>query len=508
MNVVTTTCASPAAETPWHRIDWVRCHRTVKKLQIRIVKATQESRWGKVKSLQRLLTRSFSGKALAVKRVTENQGKKTPGVDHVTWSTPESKSQALLSLQHRGYKPQPLKRVYITKTNGKLRPLGIPVMKCRAMQALHLLALEPIAETTADQNSYGFRPERATADAIEQCFNALARKTSAQWSFKVDIVGCFDNISHDWLLENIPLDKTILRKWLKAGYIDKQTLFTTKAGTPQGGCISPVLSNLTLDGLERMLQKHFPRRALIHFIRYADDFVITGRSKEILEHEVKPLIEKFLAERGLMLSQEKTKITHIETGFDFLGQNVRKYNGKLLIKPSKENIKSFLDKVRKIIKGNKSAKQQDLIMLLNPVIKGWAEYHKHVVSSEIFHSVDKEIWWMLWQWANRRHPLKSKGWIKAKYFKQVRARQGVFAVQTGKLTSDEKPELLILRTAADSKIQRHIKIKAEANPYDPQWEIYFEKRWVSKMKNTLKGNWKLANIWGNQQRERQKAGGN
>jgi RNA-directed DNA polymerase len=498
MSVEISTCASPAADTPWHSINWVRCHRMVKKLQIRIVKATQESRCGKVKSLQRLLTRSFSGKAIAIKRVTENQGKRTPGVDNVTWSTPESKSQALLSLQHRGYKSQPLKRIYIPKANGKLRPLGIPVVKCRAMQALHLLALEPIAETTADKNSYGFRPERATADAIEQCFCALSRKYSAQWILEGDITGCFDNISHVWLLKNIPLDKTILRKWLKAGYIDQQTLFATKAGTPQGGIISPALSNMTLDGLEKILQQYFPRNTQVNFIRYADDFVITGRTKEILEHEVKPLVEKFLAERGLTLSVEKTKITHIEKGFDFLGQNVRKYNGKLLIKPSKKNIKAFLDKIRKMVKKNRTAKQQDLIKQLNPVIKGRSEYHKNVVSSKIFASVDREIWWILWRWATRRHPLKNKGWVKAKYFKQVCAHHRVFAMHTGKLAFDDKPELLTLHNATDSKIQRHIKIKADANPYDPQWEIYFENRLNLKMKNTFKGHWKLASIWGNQ----------
>jgi RNA-directed DNA polymerase len=202
--------------TSWHSIRWAECHREVRRLQARIVKATQEGRWGKVKSLQWLLTHSFSGKAIAVKRVTENQGKNTPGVDKATWSTPESKMLAVSSLSRRGYQPHPLRRVYIPKSNGKMRPLGIPTMKDRAMQALYLLALEPISETKADANSYGFRPQRCTADAIEHCFKALARGNSPQWVLEGDIKGCFDNISHEWLLSNITLDKGILLKWLKA----------------------------------------------------------------------------------------------------------------------------------------------------------------------------------------------------------------------------------------------------------------------------------------------------
>jgi RNA-directed DNA polymerase len=193
-----------------------------------------------VKALQWLLTHSYSGKALAVKRVTENKGKNTPGVDKVIWETPGAKANAIKSLQRRGYSPLPLRRVLIPKKNGKTRPLGIPVMKCRAMQALHLLALEPIAETTADRNSYGFRPARATADAGAQCFKVLASKNRAQWVLEADIKGCFDNISHDWMIANIPMDKAVLWKWLKAGYVFQNELFPTESGAPQGAIITPL----------------------------------------------------------------------------------------------------------------------------------------------------------------------------------------------------------------------------------------------------------------------------
>src|SRR5690348_2332613 len=239
MTAYTDAGAASRGDVDWHAIDWYQANQTVRRLQARIVKATQEGRWGKVKALQRLLTHSFSGKALAVRRVTENQGKNTPGVDRVTWNTPQKKINAVYSLRQRDYHPQPMRRVYIPKKNGKKRPLGIPVMKCRAMQALYLLALDPVAETTADPNSYGFRPGRSTADAIEQCFCTLAKQASPQWILEGDIKGCFDAISHEWLLTHIPMEKAMLRKWLKAGYMEQRILYPTEAGTPQGGIISP-----------------------------------------------------------------------------------------------------------------------------------------------------------------------------------------------------------------------------------------------------------------------------
>ena len=270
MNTSVNVCASSYGTVQWPDINWAQCIGNVRRLQMRIVKATQEGRWNRVKVLQRLLTSSFSGKAIAVKRVTENEGGKTAGVDGRVWSTPEAKSQGLQSLNRHGYNPLPLRRVYIPKSRDKMRPLGIPTMKDRAMHAVHLAALEPISETTADWNSYGFRPERATQDAIEQCFKVLSQEASAMWIFEGDIRGCFDNINHEWLIDNIPMDKKILRKWLKAGYVHKRILYPTEAGTPQGGIISPTLSNMTLDGLEAELGR-FRRQDKVHMVRYADD---------------------------------------------------------------------------------------------------------------------------------------------------------------------------------------------------------------------------------------------
>ena len=219
----------------WYAIDWQAVHRNVRRLQAPIVKAVKEGRWGKVRALQHLLTHSFSGKVLAVRRVTENQGKKTPGVDREIWDTPERKIQAVQKLKRRGYQPRPLRRVYIPKSDGvTMRPLGIPTMKDRAQQALYLLALDPVVETAADYNSYGFRQQRSCADALAQCFTIL-HKPNPQWILEGDIKSCFDRISHDWLLAHVPTDRAILQKWQKAGYMDKHILHETTDGTPQGG---------------------------------------------------------------------------------------------------------------------------------------------------------------------------------------------------------------------------------------------------------------------------------
>ena len=289
------------------------------------------------------------------------------------------------------------------------------------MQAIFLQALDPVAEVVADRSSYGFRKERRCADAIAQCFNTLAKRCSPQWVLEGDIKACFDRIDHKWLLDKVPcVGKSVIQRWLKSGYVESDVFHTTEEGTPQGGIISPALANLALDGMARLLKEHcsynlpISRRNKVNLVRYADDFVITGSTKELLEEQVKPLVERFLAERGLELSQEKTMITHIEDGFDFLGQNVRKYNGKMIIKPSKENVAQFLANIREVVKDNKSATAGHLVMMLNPKIRGWAIYHRHICAKETFSQVDHAIFETQWQWCVRRHPRKGKRWVADK----------------------------------------------------------------------------------------------
>lgn len=496
--VLPVTGAPNAREYTWDSIEWDHVKTQVRRLQMRIAKAYRDGKPGRVKALQWLLTHSLYAKLLAVKRVTENRGTKTPGVDKVVWRTANQKMKATSALKRRGYQPQPLRRIYIPKKqSGKLRPLSIPAMECRTQQALHLLALEPVTETMADKNAYGFRPHRSTADAIEMCFTSLSRRHSAQYIFEGDIKACFDTISHPWLLENVPMDKGMLAKWLAAGYIEDGRLFSTDLGTPQGGIVSPALLTVTLSGLEAALQAAVhPKRDKVHLCTYADDFIITGATKELLAETIRPVVESFLMQRGLVLSPTKTRITHINEGFDFLGVNIRKHKGKLLCKPAKGNLKAFLQNIRDTIKSNATAKTENLIHILNPKIRGWANYHSHICSKQTFSKVNHLIFKALWRWAKRRHPSKGAGWIRRKYFRSKGNRHWVFSA-TIKDAQGAKTHLDLVE-ATETPIRRHIKIKAAANPYDPEYTSYFAerlKRSRGKAKQTTQANRRIWYPW-------------
>ncbi len=449
----------------WSSIDWTKIRRHVSRLQARIVKAVRAGRWHRVRCLQRLLANSFAAKLLAVKRVSSNRGKRTAGVDGLVLETPAQKWQQAQQLNAKEYKPKPLRRIYIPKKNGKRRALGIPVQADRAEQALDLLALDPVSETLADRCSYGFRKERSTQDAIAACFQVLCQRRSAEWILEGDIRGCFDELSHEWLLEHIPTDQGKLRAWLTAGFMERGVFHPTEEGTPQGGIISPTAANMALDGLEGHLRKRFKNQGKVNLVRYCDDFVITGASRELLENEVKPLVKQFLKERGLELSEEKTRVVHIDGGFDFLGFNFRKYQGKLLIKPATSSIAAVKEKVREIFRTGRGLPQGILIRRLNPVIRGWGNYYRHVVSKEVFNDIDHAIWRMTWNWVKRRHPQRGRKWVKHRYFAHKAGCDWVF--------TDGSVALFRMMSIP---IRRHVRIRGASNPYDPADASYFAAR--------------------------------
>lgn len=392
------SCAASDKINRFEDIDFKVAEEIVKKLQRRIAKAQQSGETDKVKVLQHKLIHSFYAKALAVKTVTTNRGKKTPGVDNILWKTPEDKFQAIFNLKRREYNPKPLKRVYIPKFYNGMRPLSIPTMKDRAMQTLYKFALEPIAEVTGDYHSYGFRPNRSAREAIIHCVDVLYDSSHPEWILKADIKSCFDNISHEWIMEHIPIDKEILLKFIKNGYIDNEELHSVNKGISQGGSISTVIFNMVLDGLENELIQNF--NSNLQFIRYADDIVVIGYDKDILENSVINVLKPFLAERGLQLSKEKTSIIHIDDGFDFLGFNVTRYGRHICVTPSKEKIDLLIDKVIDILIFNSGASLEYILKILKSTIVGWINYYKGVVDIYSLYDVEYDLCSAIREWTN------------------------------------------------------------------------------------------------------------
>jgi RNA-directed DNA polymerase len=446
---------------------------------MRSATAAKQRRFRTMRSLQWILAHSYFAKLLAIRRVTSNKGKNTPGVDGVIWKTSRQKINAVKLLSRRGYKALPLYRVYIPKGLGKLRPLGIPTMRDRAMQALYAFALSPIAETFGDPYSYGFRHGRSCADAISHCFHRFCRKNSSQWVLEADIASCFDEISHQWLLDNIPVDRKILKQWLQAGFLDKRELYPTLKGTPQGGIISPILMNMTLDGLEAAAKENVPFYCKgttikngVTVIRYADDFIVSAKSRDLLEEKVLPSLISFLAQRGLKLSEKKTRIIHINEGFDFLGQHVRKCsNGKLYIRPTRKATQGLQSAVREVLKAQCVQDNYSMIRRLNQIIRGWCNYHRHVCSKHIFSWFDNWLHFEIRRWLHRRHSNKGRRWIKKKYFRPHRTIQWSFFAE--KKLPDGTKHYRDLIKAVWTPIVRHTKVRCKANPYDPAWNDYF-----------------------------------
>jgi len=476
----------------WNQTNWQKLERRVFKLQKRIFKASSRGDLRAVRRLQKTLMRSWSGRMLAVRRVTQdNQGKKTAGIDGEKSLTPVQRLALVKKLELKG-KANPTRRVWIDKPGtDEKRPLGIPTMYDRALQALVLLALEPEWEARFEPNSYGFRPGRSCHDAVGAIFNAIRYK--AKYVLDADIAKCFDRINHGELLRKLNTFPTLRRQikaWLKAGVMDGGQLFPTSEGTPQGGVISPLLANISLHGMEERVKQFaetLPGRKLynhrsLSLIRYADDFVILHEDLTVVQR-CKEIISEWLKGMGLELKPSKTRLAHTlnkhegqDAGFNFLGFNVRQYpkgkyntgyntNGeplgfKTLIKPSKEKTKVHYDCIAKVIEQHKIASQAVLITRLNPIIKGWANYYSTAVSKEIFSELSKKVYQKLKSWAKRRHPNKSGKWKADKYWQTIGDDNWVFATrQAGK-------NPLRLLKHEQTPIVRHVKVKDDASPYD------------------------------------------
>ena len=476
----------------WAYINWAKSNRIVNNLQRRIFVAKQEGRFRAVRKLQNLLLSAQSNRYLAVRQVSQiNSGKKTSGIDKKVFVNPQDRMKLIAIISDTPFnewKPSPTKRIYILKSNGKTRPLGIPILADRALQAMVKNALEPEWEASFEGSSYGFRKNRSAHDAIRYIHNVCNSNTSKHWVVDADIKGCFDNLSHDFLdkeISNFPARKLIWR-WLKVGYVDKHIYHDSDLGTPQGGVISPLLANIALHGMEQALgiTRNSAGRVTSSStsIRYADDFFIACRTKREAENALSKL-KIWLNKRGLSLSPEKTHISHISDGFDFLGFNIRMYDTKgkqkLLIKPSKASLIKFRYNLKMAWRSVRGASMPKVIATLNPIIKGWANYFRIGVSSEAFSGIDYYMWNRQYRHVRRAHPKKSWRWIKEKYWGKLcpnRKDRWVFGcTETGSY----------LHKLSWTPIKRHILVKGTSSPFDPSLKDYWKRRALKNFKTLL-----------------------
>jgi RNA-directed DNA polymerase len=477
----------PAERTVWNAIDWRKATRRVRNLRRRIFRASSEGDLAKVRSLQKLALRSHAVHLKAVRTVTqENAGKLTPGVDKLVVKSAEARSELVDTLgSHQPWRALPVRRVYIPKSNGKLRPLGIPSILDRAMQAVVKTALEPEWEARFEPCSYGFRPGRGCHDAIGRIYNFALPTGRKKWVVDADIAGAFDNIGHDALLGQLGSfpARELVRQWLKAGFMEDGIFHETDAGTPQGGVISPLLANIAFHGMETAMGVRYNNRGEVisprGLVRYADDFVIFCET-EADANTARAEMAAWLAPRGLSLSEKKTRIVHLSKGFDFLGFNVRQYRVpttrtglKLLIKPSRDAIQRLKSRLRDEWRTMLGQNITAVLGRLNPVIRGWANYNRGQVSKVIFADLDNWMFNREVRWARRTHPKKPWYWLKRRYWGRLRRTS-----RSPWVFGDALGSKAYVLQFSWTPIERHIIVKGRNSPDDPSLDAY----WVNRKK--------------------------